>query len=380
MSKLVSQLVKMDLKASYHPDNIYVDLSCVNNNVNQQVPLQFSHNRNSAICDDPQNYYLTVLKFNIPTNTVPVMCVSIQTGQSDVNKSIYSFTFKKGNNVYQSYLSFIAQDKSASSPTVPTTNQDISTGYYYLYNFSWFVDLLNNTLQSAITGLKGLDGTVDDSTPPYFLFDPSSEELVLSCPQLAFDLAGNTPIEIYCNTQMYNMLSSFKFQYQGINVLNGMNYKFDVKNQYGTNIYQTTDDVNYIQLYQEYNTTSLWNYCTGIVLCSSTLPILETAVSAPQVYGNSSFPYDQNNNVSQPIISDMSLSLEKGSYRPGVYYIPTSQYRLIDLFGHSDIRNIQISVYWRTKYSQLIPLMLNADSSAYIKIGILAKCLFNNSQ
>jgi hypothetical protein len=75
----------------------------------------------------------------------------------------------------------------------------------------------------------------------------------------------------------------------------------------------------------------------------------------------------------QPIITDIALDTSVGgsdSYRNFIYYAPQAEYRLSD-FGrsHSDIRQIDIQVYWKNRLdNQLVPLTMYNLSSVSLKM------------
>jgi hypothetical protein len=75
-----------------------------------------------------------------------------------------------------------------------------------------------------------------------------------------------------------------------------------------------------------------------------------------------------NSNITVPIISDFEVSVENGlDYKPSINYSPNI-YRMLDLFGHQDLNNIDINVYWRDNSGNLHPLLIPANSNANMKV------------
>jgi hypothetical protein len=60
-----------------------------------------------------------------------------------------------------------------------------------------------------------------------------------------------------------------------------------------------------------------------------------------------------------------------------VNYVPSSEYRLIDLFGTSPVNSINVNIFWRNRFGTLIPVTLSSGGSANIKIMFRRKD-FNN--
>jgi hypothetical protein len=76
----------------------------------------------------------------------------------------------------------------------------------------------------------------------------------------------------------------------------------------------------------------------------------------------------QSSNVSIPTLTDFQVSLESGKeYVPSVDYTAT-HYRLIDLFGHTPIQNIQLYALWRDNYGNSYQIQLPCGSSANLKL------------
>jgi hypothetical protein len=123
-------------------------------------------------------------------------------------------------------------------------------------------------------------------------------------------------------------------------------------------------------MYQEQSAIALMNPIQSIVFTTSLLPVNETNVSAPKVFGGDSRLTSSNNNVNiAPIITDFEISMTgDNTYRPNIEYTPQSEYRLIDLYGASPISGIEISCFWKTQFGNLIPFVLNSNCKSNIKL------------
>lgn len=380
MSKYLNQIVKYDMNLDTSPTHVYMDISILNNNQGSLPPVQlrFSDTRPKAVIDDPQEWYMSVIRFHIDTISLPCMIPQIKTGQPDINKTIYSFTLKYKTYIYQQYVIFAPQDATSKVPT-STSFQDNSTGYYFIYSNSYFIRLCNNALLEAYKGLSALVVGAGDTLPsayePWLAYDPTSSEIIMNCDKAGYDLQFvENPIEIYFNTPCYNLFSSFEFTTKTYNDPNGLNFQLNVFNNLDTN---TMDLTNYtaIQCYQEYPSTSTWSCVQSIILTSSNLPINPSIQASPQVFNSTTSMQINTQNVNVPVISDFEVALNTGKeYKPSINYAPYT-YRLIDMYGHNAINQINIEAYWKDIYNNQYPLMLNSNTNANIKILFRKKYL-----
>ena len=75
------------------PYHVYMDLDVINTDYNAtgKPQLRFEETRNTPFLPgDSADYFCSVVRFSIQTgNTLPVFIPRVETGQSDVNKTIY---------------------------------------------------------------------------------------------------------------------------------------------------------------------------------------------------------------------------------------------------------------------------------------------------
>ena len=144
------------VKNASSPDQIYYDITVSNfqSTVTKPPVFFFNEQRNNPFIMNPEDYYLSILRFTLETGSLPVFIPSIQPNQADVNKTIYSFTMEytyppvgvAGSTVYtsaQTFVDWIPQDFAAQVPLPPSANinriQNNSTGYYNCYSYSYWI-------------------------------------------------------------------------------------------------------------------------------------------------------------------------------------------------------------------------------------------------
>jgi hypothetical protein len=127
---------------------------------------------------------------------------------------------------------------------------------------------------------------------------------------------------------------------------------------------------------QEWSTISVWSPISAIVFTTSTVPITQNLLSKPAVFvnGNILGSYGNNSNF-QLVLTDFVS--DTGFYKPNIVYQPTSQYRLLDLTGNQPLTNLDISIFWRNNFGQLIPFYLGSGGVCTIKILFTKKTSVN---
>ena len=180
--------------------------------------------------------------------------------------------------------------------------------------------------------------------------------------------------------QLFTGLPSYFMQYDG-----DLNYTI---NNDGSSNNTRTINVNYqgtntpftfIQVFQEVSSIGLWNPVRSIVFTSNTLPIYPTQTSPPQLYNSTSNGMIGSGapNISN-ILSDFEIPITStNQYRPEINYTPPGEYRLIDLFNNNNSLNkIDLNVWWKDKYNNLVPFLLQPGCSANIKLLFRHKAFY----
>lgn len=164
--------------------------------------------------------------------------------------------------------------------------------------------------------------------------------------------------------------------------LTGLNYEIVILNQGGTNqiltptIYEvtypdtplgsTTTKNLFLQTFQEYSTTINWTPVESIVFVSNTLPIVSNQLASPLIFNENQIVTGEGNNAKfAQIITDIVSTNQ--SYKPNVLYLPSAEYRMVGMSGNRPLTNVDISVFWRNRLGQLIPLNLLSGGSCSVK-------------
>ena len=423
--------MSVQLQSKYsgnQPFHVYYDMDLINNNNTvAAIPTAFRYTevRNQPFLGSPENYFLSVVRFQVQTPTLPVFIPQILLGQSDTNKTAYSITLTwtaTTTNVYtsvvpagtQTYVQYVSYDTTQVQPVVdPLTGSlsvaDLTNPYYYMYSITQWVNLINAAFVTAFAQLQtninagavgadiaqwnALAGVVlpaQSARAPFMEWNPVALTATINADVALYSTSLNggsvaavpNPVKIFFNTAMYALYNNFQYVSYGFtNPTFGRNFQLIMFNAQ-TNLYNVPVAVPYnaIQVYQEGQTAALLNPVSALVFTTSLLPIVQSNVGTPFLVSTSGITGSSGLANIAPIITDFIVPYSAlNTYKPDVSYTPTSEYRLVDLYGTSPLSAIEVSVFWKDFYGQSHPLLLGAGSSASIKLLFRRKDFYNAS-
>ena len=359
------------------PDILYVNINCTNlDNIDQTPkPLTYTETRSSPILYYPSNFYMSIVKFSIDTQTLPIYIMPIQPNQSNPNLSVltlgFTYTGDVSSHVYNTTatVQYIPQISVIPVPNAPNLNsppvQDNSQEYYNILTYEYLLGLINTAISTAyaqintdITAL-GLGDTTLSTQQPIMIWNNSSSTATINYQGtgISGQTIANQPV-LQMNTTLYSMFSSFNATISGFN-----------GNLPATLIWNYDDPFAAIPTYtisQEYDTTANFNPVTGLVFTSNSIPIVPEAISKPSlIYNNTQLVNFGSNNNTANIITDFSSDTV---YKPNVYYVPSAQYRYTQLISQKPFNTIDISVYYRIKTGELVPFRLASGGNLTMKM------------
>ena len=142
------------------PFHVYLDLDVFNNSTDftSKAPqLSFEETRTQTFLDGTaDDYFVAIARFSIQTgSTLPVLIPTIDTTQSDPNKTVYRITLMYKGVVGSATVIYSPQNShDAVAPPNGVNGQDFSGNYYYIYNYQDWITMINTALINAHTDLK----------------------------------------------------------------------------------------------------------------------------------------------------------------------------------------------------------------------------------
>ena len=348
----------------------YYDIIVSNINSNSlSIPnvLSYTENRNGdSFVTQADNYLFSIVRFSLESNNLPIFFAYVQSNQSDINLSIYSVSMVYNNQTVQSYIIYIPQDKTANIPSSPSSNlKGLQTysEYYYVYNYEYFIYLINTALTTCFNSLAALT-TLPTSIAPYFKWNTSSNTATLITDSAGFNDMSSNYIQLYFNNALFNLFESLPSFTINESSSKGLIYQISCSS-YGMAEQITSGTTTYLSCNQEFSTISTWNPVTSIIFTTTLLSIKSESLGAPLIYlDNYSYQSTNNKNIAG-IISDFQPS--DNIYKPYVNYQPTV-IRYIELVGSQAVDKIDINVFWKNRFGELVPFKLNPSNSLTVKV------------
>jgi hypothetical protein len=373
------------MNSNTSPEKLYYDIQLTNLETagNEPPVLNFIETRNIPFLYDAEKYYMSIIRFSLDTPNLPVFIPTIQLNQPEINLTIYSVSLQWVNPLnatqiftVQTFVQYIPQSKIAPLPPAPSVSgiQYNGGNYYNIYNYQYFIYLINEALITCFNDLKALVITAGLILPsdyyPVLSWDTQNNTAILNCDILGYSTSSTNYIKIFFNTSLAQLFSSFPVLINAISTTNGLNAQIITDTFSNTNVIQyppSNPEYDAIQVFQEYSTIALWTPITSIVFTSNTLPIISNQVSTPIIFnGLATFGGNGNNSLVNQVITDFIS--DDGVYKPQLVYEPTAQYRYIELLGNRPLTTFDLQVYWKDRLGQLVPFYLSSGCTATIKI------------
>jgi len=364
-------------------DNKYLNI-VIRGQPSKDTPARYSSTSTDIILNNGADYYLSIIRFSIPTNTIPLMIFPIQEGtNNDINLGTFSFTLTFMGNSLQEYLIFFPVVSNVPLPKSPANNngkQDLTTTYYYVFDPSQLVTIMNNALASLFANFIIMFGPfpVGVTQPPYLLYDDNTEKLTF----IVQDTFITNNLLLSCNSLLFNYLQYFVVKFNGYNAPFDADFDFlfslrpsqfpNYDNYYYPDINVTPYPPVFLKFTQQISVLDYWTDFRSLVFVTNLLPIAQEIYPTNQIINN---PNDNSGNFQYiPILTDFS---PQGIPGPIVEYNPTAQYRLIDIISTGPVQGLDMQIYWRDINSNLYPVLIASTAVATIKIAFLKKSIYN---
>lgn len=266
----------------------------------------------------------------------------------------------------------------------PTNKEELfSNSYFYIKYVDTFCRMINIAISTAFKTVP--NGSW--ANLPYFQWDAIEQKIIFYEPTSSPTGTGaptNAKWYVSVNQPLYNLLSTFRFQYYPKNSGNSQIYPDLLATRYllDTNILNLTDSTGeYIPYIQQNSSVQTWSPIQSYVFTSTILPIEAQLTGQPQNL-NIIDPTTTNNSYKQQsltkILTDFIVPLTSGVEVTNqiLYYIPSGEYRLIDLIGQNSINTLTLEIFWKDVYNVLHPLTLDAGSSSNL-LCMLRKKTYN---
>ena len=369
----------------YTPDHVYYDLtarSYASNETDVSIPIKLTDTRSNPIINDISEYHMSIVRFQVDTfsETLPVFFFQTERYTTDRDLGIYEVAMEYDNGAGDvgfatDKLIWAPQIQTVAVPQPPSVNENglqANSEYYYAYNFQYVIKLLNDSLVRCFEKLQtSLVPTLDTQDPPFFTWEKDQTARLYAREDM-YDSDAFPRIRIYFNRSLYSILSSLpSIKVSNIGSLQVFNYYQLIVCPYNgakVSTVVTFGIHSLIYVDQEYSTVDQFSPVASVLFISSTIPIIPNSLANPQFYidGQPNQLSDTYNKFANVITDVSSGDL---AYKPSLLYIPSGEYRMIDMMNNKQpLNQIDIEVHWTDKTGVHRPILLAPNSSVTLKM------------
>lgn len=190
-------------------------------------PMTVTDRRNDAVLENTEDYYLSIVRFNCPTQLIPICFMGIYQGivtgtpNSNPNLTNYAIVLEDPSGAQtQQALIWTPENLNYELPPItdPITTAFVTRNlpYYSMFSYNTFIAMINTAFASAFTTASA-QGTwpAQAVLPPFMTFDEKTGICYLDC-QVAYDSTIASPIKIYFNSELMEFFqSSFEVLFNG---------------------------------------------------------------------------------------------------------------------------------------------------------------------
>jgi hypothetical protein len=227
---LTGKSIEPDKKGA---DHIYINVSAPSYRpytaTAASYRVQLLDKRDQPIIKDPENWYLSMVRFNMPTQLIPITYMSIYTGtngfvpSTNIDLTNYAIVLQSplGTQTQQSLI--WTTENPLSTPQAPSVAVGVTESfvfnnllYYSLFSYNTFIAMINTALAAAFTSARTVpDWPAGATLPPYLTLDETTGIISLWA-QTAYDSTAAFPIKIFFNSELYEFFqSSFETSFNG---------------------------------------------------------------------------------------------------------------------------------------------------------------------
>lgn len=336
-------------------DHVYYNADIVNHTP-QPIPVQFLEERSEAILSNPSEYYLSVIRFRLPGNLIPLFHFP------PINP--FFVTFSRSGIDFSFPVNFIP----VTSSTTPFLGSENNPVFFY----QQMLDSINQALHLAYLAVNAAGPPFDIFFPPVMWYNETNQLFYLRTrnDQFSPSFIGPDVVDIWFTSNLFNLFNTMHGFIQGFNRLDLKDFRVFIQNNVNNvppNIpFPNTDAL--LDMRTEVNIQYAWEDISKIFITSVSLNInMEEIKSA----NNSGI------NITRPIVKDFE-PIVSGDFRTNnvFQYQPSSNWILIDLLSNDPLRKLDLQFFWESKNGSIFPFIVPPQMFATVKLMFVRKKKF----
>lgn len=318
-------------------------------------PAVIREARNSALLDSPGEWQASIVRFDVSTNSIPVAIIK----QTGAIPGAATDCFVTLNFAGIDYTQNVLLTKSQTE------------NFNFVYSYQHWIDNINTALGLAFAAIPAPGA---GQMAPIFALDPATS-LIRLYVSSRYLLTDPNPITISVNDKLYRYLRGFEAFFNGNNLPNYKDYDLIVlpnntfalpaagsRQTYPVSV----ASANYVYFSsQEKPNLGSWNPVRSLVITSELIPSRPEFV---QSNINNNLAYGVTGNFRQ-ILTDFIQDQSSDPAARGVtVYLPTAEYRMLDLYGDTPLYNIDFQISWTDFDGNIYPIMLAPGETFGVKL------------
>lgn len=331
-------------------DVVYVNIDVYNSNPTTAIPMELTPiTRTQPLVNRASDYYCSVVRFEIPKVNIPYF--EFPTSAPFFADKQFYITFSDGTTDTTQQLAYVVSGIASPSGSQP------------IFFVNQFLKSVNDAF-IAVNAQAIIDGVAGVTANPPFIRQLANGKFEILVDQAA-------TFQLWFNWNLYrffNGIFGFYAGYNNPNLKDEMIYYLPADTGLIGNTV-TIGGVTYLQATQEYPGFFLWESVAGIILATSTIPILSEFTQGNDTSGN---------NVTLKSLTDFIPSKDEGIPNVTPYQFYSNQPRLIDMKGSDPITKFDLKLFYRDTYNLIIPMTLAPFSSFSVKLMFVKKSLYDN--
>lgn len=327
------------------------------------IPLiaQIAETRTSPILHKPSDWVMSVIRFDIDSQALPINVPLMKNLPAPLNNTTQStITLEYKGIDYSNDIQYIS---ASALPIYP---------FPTIYNYQDWLRMVN--LELALTWITLVAaGVVGD--PPLFIYDPKTGLINLYVDHNFLPAAGPNRVTMFMNRQLFTYFVNFKTAYTLLtnpllenlidlnpdNIITlpavGARTGLPLGVQVGyTGLSVITDSAP---------STASWTSVRSMILTSNALPFRQETIPNQSVSSNN---FSSDNSFS--ILSDFLIPVESKvtDFRVVNEYLPSAQYRYVDLTSDTPLTSMDIKFYWTDFSGNIYDLYMLPQKSFSVKL------------
>lgn len=333
------------------------------NNTNNHIFTEFNNNYDDVILDDPDDYCISVARMDLSILDLALFDFATE------GPFVISIRDPIGGAVGSATLVFPPNLTTSSLP--------------FIRNLNDFLTSINTGFAAAVVAFNAAPGPHAALTQtPHMEYESKTQTLSLWAQneywedQSPLPLPPNNPVEIWWNWNLYRRFNDFMVFFQGFNRTDFLDVRMKILDRFNNNV--TTPDATHAAagvwhvMYQEKSFTSSLLDLKSIIVTTTSIPVNTEYItsSGTTTQGTIRPIITDFIPINDPNTSILPLADQRLQYFPPFY-------RLTDLVGKKELRQIDIKVFISTTDGILFPLLLAPQQSSSIKLAFIRKKLSN---